>query len=68
MSKEITFNAESFQCGPAGRSEVEITADVEPASVIACFDIEEIIEDKTVDSLLKHIGVEQVRAWLEANE
>lgn len=68
MTIEITFNAESFQCGPAGRQEVEITADVEPASVISCFSLEEVIEEKTVESLLGHIGVEKVREWLEANE
>lgn len=68
MTIEIIFTAESFHCGPAGRKEVEITADVEPTSVISCFSLEEVIEEKTVESLLGHMGVEKVREWLEANE
>ncbi|MEB0078052.1 hypothetical protein QN386_17830 [Pseudomonas sp. CCI3.2] len=68
MSKEISFTATSIHCSPFGRDLVSITADADPAEVLRCFEIAELVEEFTSDSLLDQIGVDEVRKWLEANE
>lgn len=67
-TKEINFTATNIMSTPAGGSWISVTADADPSEVLQCFELGEIKDEFGADALLHHIGIEQVRAWLEYNE
>jgi hypothetical protein len=67
-AKEITFTATSILSEPTNSNLVRVTADADPSEVLQCFELSEIKDEFGADALLEHIGIEQVRAWLEYNE
>lgn len=67
-AKEITFTASSILSEPTSSSWLRVTADADPSEVLQCFELSEIKNEFGADALLEHIGIEQVRAWLEYNE
>ncbi|NMY77725.1 hypothetical protein HBO01_03415 [Pseudomonas rhodesiae] len=66
-AKEITFTATSILSEPTSSNWVRVTADADPSEVLQCFELSEIKDEFGADALLEHIGIEQVRAWLEYN-
>lgn len=67
-TKEINFTATSIMSTPSGGSWISIIADADASEVLQCFELSEIKDEFGADALLDHIGIEQVRAWLECNE